>query len=76
MSLETLGSWMPLLSVLAAAGLAVLAYREVARTYRSGSGRPYGEVVADLYRETERRSDIVKSWASACVQRLDRQERR
>lgn len=68
--------WLTLALAGIAAVLAILAYLALARTYRARSGRPYGEVVEDLYRESERRGELLASWAGAFVQRVDRAERR
>lgn len=60
----------------AGAGLAFVALRHAARVTRAPSGRPYVEVVRDLYDETTRRSILLVEAAEAREGRLARLERR
>lgn len=51
-------------------------FDDLERSLKSRSGRPYGDVNNDLYREAERRAGLILLWVQSREQRLDRAERR
>ncbi len=65
-----------ILAALAAAIMVLTASRHVRSVTRAPSGRPYVEVVRDLYEETARRAHLLAVAASARDARLTRLERR
>jgi flagellar basal body-associated protein FliL len=76
MSAASLNITLYVLWVATAVALGVCAFRQQRRTFRGRSGRPYAEIIADYYRETERRGDLLSAWATQRALRIDRQERR
>lgn len=63
---------------MAVAGAAAVwwAFDRLERSLKTRSGRAYGDVNKDIYREAERRAGLLLLWVQSREQRLDRAERR
>lgn len=65
-----------LLVMLGLAAAMTLALRRIERDFSGARGRPYAELCADLYRETERRGELIAHFVAGREERLAKLERR